>query len=95
MILMRLISLRHNYFIPTMKLKTKKRVGAKVIKKYEIDLPINRMLAAPAISGEKKNELKRVRNTLDYLSLFDRLYILQKKLDAAYQQKYNPYPKDE
>jgi len=93
--LLRLISLRHNYFIPTMKLKTKKRVGAKVIKKYEIDLPINRMLAAPAISGEKKNELKRVRNTLDYLSLFDRLYILQKKLDAAYQQKYNPYPKDE
>lgn len=93
--MLRLISLRHNYFIPTMKLKTKKRVGAKVIKTYNIELPINRVLAASEISAEKKNELKHIRDTLDYLALFDRLHILQKKLDAAYHQKYNPYPKDE
>jgi len=93
--ILRLISLRHNYFIPTMKLKTKKRIGAKVIKKYEINLPINRMLAAPEISPEKKKELKRVRETIDYLSLFDRLHKLQKKLDAHHRQRYNPYPKEE
>jgi hypothetical protein len=93
--LLRLISIRHNYFIPTMKLKTKKRIGAKVIKCYYINLPINRVLASNQVSAKKKAELGRTRESLDYLIIFDRLYQLQKKLDATYHQKYNAFPKDE
>lgn len=92
--MLRLISLRHNYFIPTMKLKAKRRIGTKVTKQYDINLPINRLLAAKEVSDAQKVALKQTRDSLDYLTIFDRLNQLQKKLDATYRQKYNDLPKD-
>jgi hypothetical protein len=93
--LLRMISLRHNYFIPTMKLKFKKRIAGKVIKRYNIDLPVNRVIAAKEITQKKKAELKQYRKSLDYLALFDHLNELQRKLDSAYGQKYNVNLKNE
>jgi hypothetical protein len=92
--LLRLISLRHNYFIPTMKLKSKKRIGGKITKRYDIDLPVNRVLTSKEVSPEKKTELKRQRESLDYLDIYNRITNLQKKLDIFYQQKYTDFPKD-
>ena len=50
-----------NYFIPTQKLLSKKRVGSKIIKVYDkkIISPYQRLLASDDISDEAKAELTR------------------------------------
>lgn len=93
--LLPLISQLHNYFIPTMKLVKRVRVGGKVHKIYEIDTPYNRVLRSPDVSEEKKQELRERKAELSYLKLLQRILYLQKKLDQAYQEKYNPIPKDD
>lgn len=93
--LLRLISVRHNYFLPTMKLKSKQRLGGKIIKRYDINLPFNRVLASKEVAPEKKAELIQTRNALNYLTIFDRLSNIEKKLDTVYHEKYNGTPKDE
>jgi len=42
--LMPLISTKHNYFMPTMKLIKKTRIGGKVHRKYAIDTPMKKLL---------------------------------------------------
>lgn len=93
--LMPLISLRHNYFIPTMKLVKKERIGGKVRKKYEIDTPFNRILNARAVPAAKKKELREQKSSLSYLKIVDDITKLQKRLDVAYHKKYNSIPEDE
>lgn len=93
--LMPLISLRHNYFIPTMKLVHKERIGGKVRKKYEIDTPFNRVLHVPAVTQGKKQELQEYKSTFFYLKIVDEIDKLQKQLDKVYHKKQNPMPEDE
>jgi len=93
--LLPLISQLHNYFIPTMKLLRRERVGGKVHRVYEIDTPYNRVMRSPDVSEEKKAELRERKAGLSYLKLLQRIHYLQRKLDQAYQNKYNPIPKDD
>lgn len=93
--LMPLISLRHNYFIPTMKLVKKERIGGKVRKKYEIDIPFNRVLNAQAVSKRRKQQLQEHKSNLSYLKIVDEINKLQKRLDVVYHKKYNPISEDE
>ena len=59
-----------NYFVPQMKLKSKVRIEAKIKKQYHPALtPIARVLQDPAISKEKKEELKQSLQTLNYYKL--------------------------
>lgn len=63
-----------NFFIPSFKLIEKKRVGAKVIKKFDPPLtPYQRLLNSPYIKPSKKKELTRIFNSLDP-------YLLEKTL---------------
>jgi hypothetical protein len=85
----RLISIRHNYFIPTMKLARKERIGTKIIKRYDVRIPYHRVLASSTVSRAKKTKLRRYRATLNYLILVQQINKLQKHLDSAYHKKYN------
>jgi len=93
--LMPLISLKHNYFMPTMRTIEKVRVGGKVRKRYEIDTPYNRILKSSQASAEKKQELSERKVSLSYLEILQKIIKLQLKLDQAYRMKYNPFPEDE
>lgn len=85
----RLISIRHNYFIPTMKLARKERIGTKIIKRYDVSIPYHRVLASSTVSRAKKTKLRRYRAALNYLILVQQINKLQKQLDSAYHKKYN------
>ena len=59
-----------NYFLPTMKLEKKQRVGSKVIRKYgEAVTPLNPVLACPQISDQKKEQLRKERERLNPFAL--------------------------
>jgi hypothetical protein len=93
--LMPLISLKNNYFMPTMMTIKKVRVGGKVRKKYNIDTPYNRVLELSAITEQKKQELTERKFTLSYLKLLQKIIKLQLKLDRVYRKKYTSSPEDE
>src|SRR5262245_16558366 len=59
-----------NYFLPTMKLEKKERVGSKVVRKYgEAATPLKRVLACPQVSAEKKEQLRKQREGLNPFAL--------------------------
>jgi hypothetical protein len=63
-----------NFFIPSFKLIEKKRVGAKIIKKFSSPLtPYQRLLASDQISQTKKKELAKIFNSLDPFVLEKRI----------------------
>lgn len=64
-----------NFLQPTMKLKEKVRVGAKIKKKYDAArTPYRRVLESPEVPEEKKEELRKLYATLDPV-------VLKKKID--------------
>jgi len=93
--LMPSISLKNNYFMPTMRTIKKVRVGGKVHRKYEIDIPYNRVLKSTEITEEEKQELSERKDSLSYLAILQKIIKLQLKLDRVYRKKYNPFPEDE
>jgi len=93
--LMPLISLKHNYFIPTMITIKKERVGGKVYREYELDTPYNRVLRAPETTEEKAQALRERKAALCYLELEKQIVFLVRRLDEVHRKKYNPKPEDE
>jgi len=70
-----------NYFQPLMKLKSKERIGSKVIKKYDQPkTPYHRLLKMEEIEESKKNELKAIYKKLNPFELKRIIEKLQKKL---------------
>jgi hypothetical protein len=66
------LRLYQNYFQPSMKLLSKKREGAKVIKKYgTAQTPYQRLLNSAAVSEEEKARLRAEYEQLDPLRLFE------------------------
>ncbi|MGQ9465834.1 MAG: hypothetical protein ACUVQ4_09090, partial [bacterium] len=61
----------------------KERVGGKVYREYDINTPYNRVLRAPDVSEEKKQELRERKAELSYPELLQQIYQLTKKLDRA------------
>ena len=59
-----------NYFVPTMKLEKKERVGSRLVRRYGPALtPLNRVLAWPRLSGDKKEELRAAKQQLNPFAL--------------------------
>ena len=59
-----------NYFLPTMKLASKERVGSKVVRKYgETMTPLRRVLACPEVTAETKQRLRAEKQTLNPFAL--------------------------
>ena len=70
-----------NFFQPTMKLKSKERVGSKVTKRYdEAQTPYQRVLAAPQVSEAEKERLRAKYQTLNPAALKRKLMRLQERL---------------
>ena len=81
----------HNYFMPQMKLISKDRVGAKVIKKYDKPkTPYQRLMECPTLSDEVKQKLTATKATLNPFKLQAELQeklALFHKLNDAYNEK--------
>jgi len=81
----------HNYFMPQMKLVSKDRVGSKVKKKYDKPkTPFQRLMECDSLPEEKKEELRKIKATLNPFELQAELQ--QKlayfhKLNDAYNEK--------
>jgi len=69
--LTKLISIRHNLYLPEMKVIEKQRIGGKVKKKYEITTPLNRILELNDVDGKIKEKLKEMRNSIDIIKLME------------------------
>ncbi|MBU1753041.1 transposase [bacterium] len=81
--LYRLVGLYHNFFQPVMKLKEKKRIGAKVKRTFDQPkTPYLRVLEDQSVSREKKQELTTIYNALNPAAL---KRDLDRKRDELYQ----------
>lgn len=72
--------LYHNFFIPSVKLIEKKRVGSKTVKRYDkLKTPFQRALEADSlyVSNAKKHELQKI---FDSLNPFDLRNAIEKKI---------------
>jgi hypothetical protein len=71
-----------NYFLPTMKLEKKQRVGSKVLRHYgEAATPLKRVLACPQVSAEKKEQLRNHRQQLNPFALRRQVDIQLKEIN--------------
>ncbi|MGZ3732798.1 MAG: integrase [Parachlamydiaceae bacterium] len=80
-----------NFFTPSMKLLTKERVGAKIIKKYdEPKTPYQRLIDSGYLSNDQRRSLIQKYNTLNPFFLRQEL---DKKLKIFFQKvdEYNKY----
>jgi hypothetical protein len=85
--LLRLVSLRNNLFMPQMKVVERQRLGRKVWKKYEMDIPLNRVLRLKEVNAKTKAALIKLRNTIDIVELSEQIEYLTEELSAAYEKK--------
>lgn len=70
-----------NFFQPSFKLAEKKRVGARISKRYLTpETPCARLLASPQIAEPMKDRLRAVLATLDPLRLLDEIRAVQHHL---------------
>lgn len=80
----RSLRLYTNFFLPTMKLLSKERVGSQVIKRYDPpQTPYRRVLASAHVGEENKQRLKDKFPTLNPAALKRRLDSLQRKLEQT------------
>lgn len=70
-----------NFFLPTMKLVAKERVGSRVKKRYDkAQTPFQRVLAAPQVSKADKQRLKETYSRLNPAALKRKIDRLQQRL---------------
>ena len=82
------LCLRSNYFLPTMKLTSKHRIGSKVIKRYQLpQTPYQRLLDSPDVPRQAKQQLKRTYQELNPAQLTREIVRLQQALWKAVQKK--------
>ena len=89
--LQKLVSLRHNLFIPTMKLSCRERLGGKIKRRYDMDTPFNRVMELETVSQEDKDKLTKLRESIDLIELSLKIEELAKRLDYVYQKKVGGY----
>ena len=85
--LTKLISLRHNLFIPQMKIIEKQRINGQVKKKYQIDIPVNRVLRMNDVDQTMKENLINLKNRIDIVKLTKGIIYLREKLEKIYNVK--------
>jgi ABC-type branched-subunit amino acid transport system ATPase component len=85
--LLRLVSLRNNLFTPQMKIVQRQRVGDRIIKKYEMDTPLSRVLRLQEVNQKTKAALLKLRDSIDIVKLSEQIEYLTEELSAAYEKK--------
>ncbi len=82
--LYRHLRLYTNFFMPSMKLIERERIGSRVRKKYDAaQTPYTRVLASPHISDEVKQKLRNQYEALNPAELKRQIEHLQSKLDKS------------
>lgn len=82
------LRLYSNFFLPTMKLKSKERLGSQVRKTYEAPLtPYQRVLDSPDVAVADKQNLRRQYEELNPAALKRQIAKLQKQLFATANAK--------
>lgn len=77
-----------NYFLPSMKLSQKTRIGSKVVKRYEEPkTPYQRLLESPSVDRRIKHRLKTEYNNLNPAQLKREIMWLQQLLWKAVRNK--------
>jgi ATP-dependent Lon protease len=77
-----------NFFLPSMKLLEKTRIGSKVIKKYDKpETPYRRILNSDAVSEEVKEKLRKTYEELNPLLLKRQIDKITQELSRAYDKK--------
>lgn len=77
-----------NYFLPSMKLSQKTRIGSKVVKRYEEPkTPYQRLLESPSVDRRVKQRLRAEYNTLNPAQLKREIMGLQQLLWKAVRNK--------
>lgn len=70
-----------NFFFPSMKIISKQRVDAKIIKKYDTaKTPYRRLMESQDVTAAEKEELHLRKNDLDLTALLEKTQQLQKTL---------------
>jgi len=78
-----LLRLQHNFFRPVRKLLSKRRVGSKVLKRYDdAHTPYQRVLAAGGLTAEQRQTLVAQFHTLDPITLAQDI---QRTLDGLWK----------
>lgn len=86
--LMGVISLRFNFFMPTMKLVYYERDGKKKrAKRYEIKTPYRRLLESGKLTEKQERSLKQIKESLNFYELTLKLIRLYRQLDRVYNKK--------
>jgi len=85
--LLRLVSLRNNLFMPQMKVIERQRVGGKIKKKYEMEIPLNRVLRLEEVDEKTKAALIKLKASIDIVELSEQIEYLTEELSAAYEKK--------
>ncbi len=82
--------LYYNFFQVTMKLKSKERIGSRVIKRYDTPkTPYQRLLESPDIEEEQKKRLRAIYKELNVVKLKKQMERLQDKLFRLQRYKKN------
>jgi hypothetical protein len=77
-----------NFFQPSFKLKEKRRLGAKVIKRYHVPAtPYARALAHPSVDGLVKDRLREIYRMLDPVALLAEVRNIQAELGQRVDQR--------
>ncbi|HOI25815.1 MAG TPA: hypothetical protein PK581_09570, partial [Caldisericia bacterium] len=83
-----LLCLFTNYFLPVMQLQEKLRIGAKVMKRWDLPrTPYQRVLESPQVSAENKQACQAIYETLDPFTLHQEVQRLKNKLNELRRKK--------
>ncbi len=78
------LKLYQNFFQPSLKLQSKERIGAKVIKRYdEAKTPYQRVLASEEVDSKVKTHLKKTFDELNPIELKPKMMDLQGTLSLT------------
>ena len=81
------IELRHNFFIPTMRLITKEKVGKKYRRVYETKTPYQRVIEDPSVPKQIKEALIEFKKKLDIVKINKTIIKLYNQLEKAHRKK--------
>jgi hypothetical protein len=87
------LRLFHNFFLPSVKLLGKERVGSRVRRRYDTPrTPLERVLACPEINARVAEDLRRQRDRLDPFALARAIDQQLEQIYALANSRHSPPP---
>lgn len=90
-VLLKLITVRNNLFMPQMKLVSRIRENGHIKKVYELDTPLNRILKLNEVNALTKTKLVKLRDSIDIVRLSEKIEEFSEALTQAYEKKLRRY----